>query len=119
MLAMSLNQPHLHNPQIFSNDLQKYSQHGIAELLGFKIERPPRNPGKRKCCRTCLEQIKALDQKNKKTVLAKLFTNTSNVVKYFIQTIFKRFVGHASSKQYCSLLFVSKKRLKKDLTMRQ
>lgn len=42
----------------------------------------------------------------------------SNVVKYFIQTILKRFVGHASSKQYCSLLFVSKKRLKKNLTMK-
>ena len=72
MLAMSLNQPQLHNPQIFSNGLQKCTQHGIAELLGFKIERPPRNPGTRKCCRTCLEQIKALDQKNKKDCLGKI-----------------------------------------------
>ena len=63
---MSLTQPQLHNPHIFSNGLQKYTQRAITELLGFKIERTPRNPGKRKCYRTYLEKIKAVDQKKEK-----------------------------------------------------
>ena len=66
-----LDSPQLHNPHIFSNGLQKYTQHAIAELLGFKIERTPRNPGKRKCYRTYLEKIKAVDQKKKKDCLGK------------------------------------------------
>ena len=70
-LAMSLIQPQLNNPLIFSNGLQEYTQHAIAELLGFKIERPPRNPGKRQCCRTCLEQIEGVDERKKKDCLGK------------------------------------------------
>ena len=68
---MSLIQLHLHNPLIFSNGLQKYTQHAIAELLGFQIERPPRNPGNRKCCRTSLEQIEGVDERKKKDYLDK------------------------------------------------
>ena len=32
-----------------------------------------------------------------------------NVEKHFVQTIFQNFAGHFSSKQYCRLLFLSKK----------
>ena len=55
-------------------------------------------------------------KERKWTVSAKLFTNVSSVGKHFIQSIFKRFIGHASSNKivvYC--LYLKKKKIKNEL----
>lgn len=70
-LAMSLIIPQLHHRNISANGLRKHTQNAIAELLGIKIERPPSSPGKRKRCRTCLDQIEGDDHKKKKDSLGK------------------------------------------------
>ena len=56
------------------------------------------------------KQIEDVNQKKRKgTVSSKLFRDVSTAEKLFVYTIFKSFALHVLSKQYCSLLFVSKK----------
>ena len=60
-IAMSLIRPQLQHQHTDSNSLQKYTQQAIRNLLGIKVERPPSSPGKKKCCRTCLDEVEGPD----------------------------------------------------------
>ena len=71
-VAMSLIRPQLQHRHTHSNGLQKYTQRAIRDLLGIKVERPPSSrPGKKKRCRTCLDEVECPDHKKKKTSLGK------------------------------------------------
>ena len=68
---MSLIRPQLQHRRTHSNGLQKYTQRAISDLLGMKVERPSSSPGKKKCCRTCLDEAEGPDHERKKASLGK------------------------------------------------
>ena len=68
---MSLIRPQLQHWRTHSNGLQKYTQRAIRDLLGIKVERPSSSPGKKKRCRTCLDEVEGPDHEKKKASLGK------------------------------------------------
>ena len=70
-IAMSLIRPQLQHRHTHSNGLQKYTQRAIRDLLRIKVEQPPSSPGKKKRCRTCLDEVEDPDHKKNKASLGK------------------------------------------------